>query len=267
VKFLSNSNKSEKLKIALCFSGQPRFIETAYPMIRKYILEEYETDANRCIDSISPYNILLCDSKDKINIMIKFFKIFIEKQNKNPTIKHFIGCDFEFNRVQKLSKDIALFQINLEDDTNEGTIFIFYPPELNKEDCTTLIKLLTDPYIIKILHGGESLDIPYLLNQLLENDTELIKKFFDTEVNKEFDWSVEVIDTGLESETGGRILNASKITDLGENFFLTYGDTLADIDLKSLFNFYVENRFSSVLTGTKPVSRFGKLILNQNYRN
>jgi len=129
------------------------------------------------------YNILLCDSKDKINIMIKFFKIFIEKQNKNPTIKHFIGCDFEFNRVQKLSKDIALFQINLEDDTNEGTIFIFYPPELNKEDCSTLIKLLTDPYIIKILHGGESLDIPYLFDQVLKTPTNInnfCKNLYDT---------------------------------------------------------------------------------------
>lgn len=92
---------------------------------------------------------------------------------------------------------------------------------------------------------------------------EMIKNFFGTQLNKEFDWSVEVIDTGLESETGGRILNASKITDLGEKFFLTYGDTLADIDLKSLINFYTVNEFSAVLTGTKPVSRFGKLILDQ----
>lgn len=93
---------------------------------------------------------------------------------------------------------------------------------------------------------------------------ESIKEFFTLEVNKEFDWSVEVIDTGLESETGGRILNAARITELGENFFLTYGDTLADIDLKSLVDFYMSNKFSSVLTGTKPKSRFGKLLLDQN---
>jgi len=129
------------------------------------------------------YNIMLCDSKDKINFMIQFFKIFIENQKKNIKIKHFIGCDFEFNRVQKLSKDIALFQINLENDSNEGTLFIFYPPELNKEQLEVLIKLLTDNYIIKILHGGESLDIPYLFDQVLKttnNINNFCKNLYDT---------------------------------------------------------------------------------------
>ena len=129
------------------------------------------------------YNIMLCDSKDKINFMTQFFKIFIENQKKNVKIKHFIGCDFEFNRVQKLSKDIALFQINLENDSNEGTLFIFYPPELNKEQLEVLIKLLTDNYIIKILHGGESLDIPYLFDQVLKttnNINNFCKNLYDT---------------------------------------------------------------------------------------
>lgn len=129
------------------------------------------------------YNIMLCDSKDKLNFMTQFFKIFIENQKKNIKIKHFIGCDFEFNRVQKLSKDIALFQINLENDSKEGTIFIFYPPELNKEQLEVLIKLLTDNYIIKILHGGESLDIPYLFDQVLKttnNIKNFCKNLYDT---------------------------------------------------------------------------------------
>jgi len=114
------------------------------------------------------YNILLCDSIIKINFMISFFESFISNQMKNPKNKHFIGCDFEFNRVQKTNKDIALFQINLENDESTGTIFIFYPPELNKEQEKILIDLLTNKYIIKILHGGESLDIPYLFDQVLK---------------------------------------------------------------------------------------------------
>jgi len=115
--------------------------------------------------------------------MIQYFKNFIENQKKNTNIKHFIGCDFEFNRVQKIHRDIALFQINLENNLNEGTIFIFYPPELNNEHLKILIELLTDNYIIKILHGGESLDIPYLFDQVLktpDNINNFCKNLYDT---------------------------------------------------------------------------------------
>ena len=93
---------------------------------------------------------------------------------------------------------------------------------------------------------------------------EMLKDFFEIKSNKEDNWTVEVINTGLESETGGRLLNASMQYDLGNTFFLTYGDTLANIDINSLANFYVANQFDSILTGTKPVSRFGKLILDKN---
>ena len=115
------------------------------------------------------YNILSCDNSEKIKIMIDFFNNFISNQNKNINIKHYIGCDFEFNRVRKHERDIALFQINLEiDNQDTGQIFMFYPPELTKEQNNILIKLLTNKNIIKILHGGESLDIPYLFDQVLK---------------------------------------------------------------------------------------------------
>ena len=115
------------------------------------------------------YNILSVDNSDKINFMCNFFTNFINNQNKNINIKHFIGCDFEFNRVRKTDKDIALFQINLEiENENIGTVYVFYPPELNNQQNNILIKLLTNKHIIKILHGGESLDIPYLFDQVLK---------------------------------------------------------------------------------------------------
>ena len=129
------------------------------------------------------YNILLVDTKKKIEYMIDYFKNFIKLQNKNIKEKFYLGMDFEFNRVRKTDKDIALFQINLENDSNESIIFVFYPPELNNSEMTILIDLLTNEHIIKILHGGESLDIPYLFDQVLK-DKELINSFcknlFDT---------------------------------------------------------------------------------------
>jgi glucose-1-phosphate cytidylyltransferase len=93
---------------------------------------------------------------------------------------------------------------------------------------------------------------------------ELIRDFFEIDTNKELSWSVKVTDTGLESGTGGRLLNASMNFGLENSFFLTYGDTLADVNIESLANFYSINKFRAVLTGTKPVSRFGKLVLKEN---
>ena len=91
------------------------------------------------------YNILLVDNSKKIIFMIEFFSNFIKSQKKNVNVNHFLGCDFEFNRVRKKERDVALFQINLEvDNLNTGQIFVFYPPELNKEQNNTLIKLLTN---------------------------------------------------------------------------------------------------------------------------
>jgi len=129
------------------------------------------------------YNILLVDNKKKIKYMINYFKKFIELQNKNIKEKFYLGMDFEYNRVSKTSRDIALFQINLENDSNEGVIFVFYPPELSKSEMDILIKLITNEHMIKIIHGGESLDIPYLFDQVLK-DKNLIyffcKNLFDT---------------------------------------------------------------------------------------
>ena len=125
------------------------------------------------------YNILKVDNKKKEEYMIELFNNFTKDITKNQII----GLDFEFNTVSKTNKDVALMQLNLEDNTNIGYIFLLLPPSLEKKNLEILIKLMSNPNIIKILHGGESLDIPYLFNQLLitkENINGFCSKFYDT---------------------------------------------------------------------------------------
>lgn len=122
------------------------------------------------------YFILKVDSVEKQNYMANIFNKFIDNQNKFNKQKHFIGIDFEYNRVRKNERDVALMQINLENDSNDAHIFVLYPPELTKNNNNTLIELITHPLIYKILHGGESLDIPYMFSQLLIKQN-LIDKF------------------------------------------------------------------------------------------
>ncbi len=71
------------------------------------------------------------------------------------------------------------------------------------------------------------------------------------------DWNVTVIDTGQETMTGGRLRRVSSY--LGEVFFMTYGDGVADIDLSSLLASHLRSQKAATVTAVKPPSRFAVL--------
>ncbi len=74
-------------------------------------------------------------------------------------------------------------------------------------------------------------------------------------------WKVTLVDTGLNTMTGGRIKRVRKY--LGdEPFMLTYGDGLSDIDLKSLLHFHKQNKKLVTVTAVQPAGRFGSLVIN-----
>jgi glucose-1-phosphate cytidylyltransferase len=71
------------------------------------------------------------------------------------------------------------------------------------------------------------------------------------------DWSVTLIDTGLTTMTAGRV---GRLRDqLGERFFLTYGDGLANVDIQALLSSHQESGARLTITGVSPVARFGRL--------
>ncbi len=74
--------------------------------------------------------------------------------------------------------------------------------------------------------------------------------------HSEFGWRVTVADTGPNTLTGGRIRAIEKYLD-GEDFLITYGDGIANIDLKSLLARHAELGSTLTLTTTQPQSRFG----------
>lgn len=124
------------------------------------------------------YNVNICDSKFIINEMIKIFNIFLKKKDNEK----YLGIDFEFNKVND-KRTIALCQLNLEDSSDNANIFLFYPLDLSKKQIDIFKKLLIDKSIIKILHGGESLDIPYLFDNILttkKNQNLFCLNFVDT---------------------------------------------------------------------------------------
>jgi len=75
------------------------------------------------------------------------------------------------------------------------------------------------------------------------------------------DWRIGVIDTGLDTMTGGRILRLKKWIE-GETFMLTYGDGLGNIDVGSLVAFHRAHGRLATITAVRPPARFGGLVLN-----
>ena len=72
----------------------------------------------------------------------------------------------------------------------------------------------------------------------------------------ESNWSIKVLDTGLNTQTGGRIKLCMNLFP-GERVLATYGDGLANIDLKRLIQFHNEHRSLATLTAVHPPARFG----------
>ncbi len=74
----------------------------------------------------------------------------------------------------------------------------------------------------------------------------------------EFEWEVEVLDTGLNTQTGGRIrMCIQNFPD--ENFLATYGDGLGNVDIKALVNFHRNHGRLATVTAVHPPARFGVL--------
>lgn len=76
-------------------------------------------------------------------------------------------------------------------------------------------------------------------------------------------WKVTVVDTGLNTMTGGRLKRVKKFIG-DETFFMSYGDNVSNIDLDALMNFHKRNGRLATISAVKPESRFGVLDLSGN---
>jgi glucose-1-phosphate cytidylyltransferase len=78
------------------------------------------------------------------------------------------------------------------------------------------------------------------------------------------DWHVGLHDTGISSMTGGRLLRLKKYFKKGDTFMLTYGDGVADVNIKELVDFHFSHGKSATLTAVRPPARFGSIEINES---
>ena len=90
---------------------------------------------------------------------------------------------------------------------------------------------------------------------------EMIKKFFK---RKFLDWNINLIETGKNTMTGGRLKKLKKYIGK-ETFMMTYGDGLSNVNLRKLLKFHKKNKKLVTLTAVRPPARFGALKLKGNY--
>ena len=85
----------------------------------------------------------------------------------------------------------------------------------------------------------------------------VIKKYFK---KKKFSWKINLINTGKNTMTGGRLKRLKKYLK-NETFMMTYGDGLSNINLKKLIRFHKKNKKLVTISAVRPPARFGYLKL------
>ena len=90
---------------------------------------------------------------------------------------------------------------------------------------------------------------------------EQIKEYF-SKINSK-SWDIQLIDTGLDTMTGGRLKRIQNSID--DTFCVTYGDGLSNVDINNLIAFHKEKKSIATLMAVHPPERFGVLTLNGDY--
>ena len=128
--------------------------------------------------------------------------------------------------------------------------------EYTKDIPKPMIKIGGQPILLHIMklyakHGFKDFYIA------LGYRGEIIKSFFN---KRFFDWNINLIETGKNTMTGGRLKRLKKYIG-NETFMATYGDGVSNINLKKLLKFHKKNKKLVTLTAVRPPARFGALKL------
>lgn len=82
--------------------------------------------------------------------------------------------------------------------------------------------------------------------------------------HEEDGWRISLADTGLDTMTGGRIRAIRQYIGSDDNFMLTYGDGLGDVNLDKLLAFHLSHGKVLTVTGVRPPGRFGEIMANES---
>lgn len=107
-------------------------------------------------------------------------------------------------------------------------------------------------YVIKEYFANYALHMSDVTFDIKKGEIEVHKDNADP-------WRVTLVDTGVDSMTGGRLKRVSSYLEKEDAFCFTYGDGLCNVDISSLITFHNSHDSYATVTGVQPPGRFGAL--------
>ena len=111
-------------------------------------------------------------------------------------------------------------------------------------------------YMIKEYFANYFLHTSDVTIDVKNNDMEIHRKSAES-------WKITLIDTGIDTMTGGRLQRVKKFVD-DDTFCFTYGDGISDVNIKQLTEFHKNQKTIGTVTAVQPPGRFGSLEFNEN---
>ena len=120
-------------------------------------------------------------------------------------------------------------------------------------------------FVLCLGYRGQMIKEYFLNYEAMNNDFTIClgqqQRIAYHDAHAEQDFNVTMADTGLETMTGGRVGIVKKYID-DDNFMVTYGDGVADLDIRAVFDFHMSHGRVATVTSVRPTSRFGILDLS-----
>ena len=136
--------------------------------------------------------------------------------------------------------------------------------EETKAKPKPLVKIGSKPIIWHILKIYSHYGINDFIICLGYKGNLLIKEL--NALSKKENWNIKYVKTGLQTMTGGRIKKIKKFINKDENFCLSYGDGLSDVNIQKLIKFHLQNKKIATLTAVKYKNPKGVLIFDNQFR-
>lgn len=187
----SLNNTNDKLSDTL---SVPLYFHILLHLLARYnSMELKEEDEVKIAKSKITYQVIVADTKIKEKLFTLFIPMFAleahlrDIEGSKRTQQTFVGIDYEFKQ-----RKIALMQINFEripSKTKETFSFIWLvnPDTFDNISKDILIRyLMRNKKIFKILHGSDSLDTPYMYDELFMGDYDTIRDFASRHIDTRF---------------------------------------------------------------------------------
>jgi len=124
-----------------------------------------------------------------------------------------------------------------------------------------------DEFVIALGYKGEVIKEYFLNYYAINNDISIDLANGKTTIHdgNQAKWKIHLVDTGLQTQTGGRLRRLKKWLSPEEPFLFTYGDGVTDLNIGSLFRFHQSHGKLATVTTVHSPERFGRISLNGDH--